>query len=105
MALESFPPLALVAIRFTVSGSLMLAAAYFMGAQCRKAASCRTTALTGVLVLGGANTALVISETWIPSGLASLFVAVSPFWLVGVEAVVPGGGRLSRATVLGLFSV
>jgi drug/metabolite transporter (DMT)-like permease len=103
MALESFPPLALVAIRFTISGSLMLAVAYFMGAHLPKGRELWTTALVGVMLLGGANTALVFAETWIPSGLAALFVAVSPFWLVGIESLIPGGGRLYPATVLGLF--
>lgn len=103
MALESFPPLTLVAIRFSVSGSVLLLAAYFSGARLPRRRELWTSALTGVLLLGGSNTCLVFSETWIPSGLAALIIALSPFWLVGIEALLPGGVGLHRPTILGML--
>jgi drug/metabolite transporter (DMT)-like permease len=103
MALESFPPLTLVAIRFTVSGSVMLVAAVLSGAHLPRRRELWTSALTGVLLLGASNTCLVFSETWIHSGLAALIIAVSPFWLVGIEALLPGGVGLHRPTILGML--
>ncbi len=103
MALESFPPLALVAIRFTVAGAVLLAAVILKGARLPRGRELWTVALTGVVLLGGSNTFLVISETWIPSGLAALFITISPFWLVGMEALMPGGDRLHRPTILGML--
>jgi drug/metabolite transporter (DMT)-like permease len=103
MALESFPPLALVAIRFSVAGLILLVAAVLKGARLPKGRELWGGALTGVLLLGGSNTCLVISETWIPSGLAALFITISPFWLVGFETLMPGGDRLHRPTILGML--
>src|ERR1035438_6191514 len=42
--------------------------------------------------------ALVFSEVLIPSGIAGLIVTISPFWMVGVEALLPGGERLHGPT-------
>jgi drug/metabolite transporter (DMT)-like permease len=102
MALESFPPLTLVAIRFTAAGAIMLVAAILSGAHIPKGRELWGGALTGVLLLGGSNTCLVFSETWIPSGMAALFITLSPFWLVGIAALIPGGDRLHRPTILGM---
>ena len=103
MALESFPPLKLVAIRFTLAGAVLLAAAALKGARLPKGRELWSGALTGVLLLGGSNTCLVFSETWIPSGLAALFITISPFWMVGTEALMPGGDRLRRSAILGML--
>lgn len=103
MSLESFPPLPLVSIRFVLSGGIMLIAARFMGAHLPRGRELWMTSLTGVLILGGANTALVIAETWIPSGLAALIISVSPFWLVGLEAALPGGERLHGPAIAGMI--
>ena len=38
----------------------------------------------------------------IPSGVASLIVTIQPFWMVGVEALLPGGARLHAPTIGGM---
>jgi drug/metabolite transporter (DMT)-like permease len=45
----------------------------------------------------------VFAEEWIPSGLAALFVTTSPFWLVGVEALAPGGEPLHGPSMKGML--
>lgn len=60
------------------------------------------TSLNGLLVLGIGNGCLTFSELWIPSGLAALFITVSPFWMVGIETALPGGERLHAPTVAGM---
>ena len=102
MALESFPPLKLISGRFLASGVLMLAAAIVFRAQLPRGRELRLTALLGVLAIGGGNGALVLSEQWIPSGVAALMVAISPFWMVGIEALLPGGDRLHLPTLAGI---
>lgn len=103
MALESFPPLVLVSTRFLISGTALLVAARIAGAHLPSGRELWTTTWTGVVLLGGANTALVVAETWIPSGLAALIIAISPFWLVGIEAAMPGGEPLHRPAILGML--
>src|SRR5260370_41304830 len=103
MALESFPPFALVAIRFLLSGSIMMAAALGRGALLPGGRDLRNACLSGILILGIGNGALVFAEVKIPSGLAGLFITISAFWLVGLEALLPGGQRLHWPTIFGML--
>lgn len=57
---------------------------------------------SGFLTLGIGNGALVIAETMIPSGIAGLIITISPFWMVGFEALMPGGERLHGPTIGGM---
>ena len=55
-------------------------------------------ALLGFLMLGLGNGGVVFAEQWVPSGLAAVLVATSPFWMAAVEACLPDGERLRRAS-------
>jgi drug/metabolite transporter (DMT)-like permease len=103
MALETFPPLVLISGRFLASGTLMLLLMKYNGAQLPRGRELWMTALYGIILLGGGNGALVYAETWIPSGLAALFITTGPFWLVGIEAALPGGERLHAPTLAGIL--
>ena len=103
MALESFPPLALLSLRYLISGSLMLAAVLWRGAALPRGRDLRNAVVSGVVALGVGNGALVIAETRIPSGLAGLFITIAPFWMVGIEALLPGGQSLHLPTILGML--
>jgi drug/metabolite transporter (DMT)-like permease len=103
MSLESFPPLLLVCARYVISGSLMLAAIAARGGELPRGRELRAACLSGVLVLGIGNGALVFAEQWVPSGLACLMITISPFWMVGAEALLPGGEPLHLPTILGML--
>jgi len=62
-----------------------------------------TTALFGLITLGLGNGGLTYAELWVPSGLASLFVSTSPFWFVGLDAVLGGGQPLHAPTLRGML--
>ena len=103
MALEAFPPLLLVCARFIISGSLMLAAIILRGGTLPRGRNLRAACLSGVMVLGVGNGCLVFSEQWVPSGIASLMITISPFWMVGAEALLPGGEPLHLRRVLAML--
>jgi drug/metabolite transporter (DMT)-like permease len=103
MALESFPPMLLVCVRYIISGSILLGFAHVRGMYLPKGRELAWACFSGVLTIGIGNGALVDAETWIPSGLASLIVTISPFWMVGVEALLPGGERLHAPTIGGMI--
>ncbi len=54
------------------------------------------------MVIGIGTGALAYSEEWIPSGMASLFGSLQPFWLVGLEALSPTGERLHWPSICGM---
>jgi drug/metabolite transporter (DMT)-like permease len=57
----------------------------------------------GFLLLGLGNGGVVFAEQWVPSGLAAVMVATSPFWMAGVEASLRDGERMRPSTVGGLI--
>ena len=99
MALESFPPLILVSVRYIVSGAILLGFAVARGLHVPRGRELAAACFSGLLVLGVGNTALVYAETAIPSGIAGLIVSMSPFWMVAAEALLPGGERLHAPTI------
>jgi drug/metabolite transporter (DMT)-like permease len=102
MSLESFPPLLLLTLRYLVSGSILLLFAKARGLYLPRGRELAAACLSGFLNLGIGNGALVFSEVLIPSGIACLIISISPFWLVGVEALLPGGERLHAPTLGGM---
>jgi len=102
IALETLPPLFLVSVRFLLSGGLMLAAVRLFRIPIPRGGELYRTALFGVLVLGVGNSCLVFSELLITSSLAALFIAVSPIWMVCIEALFPKGEKLTAGTLAGM---
>lgn len=102
IALESLPPVYLIAIRYTISGSILLVAAALGGFRLPRGRELVYTAVCGVICIGIGNSFLAIAELLIPSGLAALFYTVAPFWMVGMDAMLPGGKRPLASTLGGL---
>jgi drug/metabolite transporter (DMT)-like permease len=103
IALESMAPPVLMGLRYTISGLILLVVAYFSGAHIPTGRELWYTALFGVIIIGTGTGCLVYAEQWVPSGLASIFITISPFWMIGVEALIPGGARLHTPTILGML--
>jgi drug/metabolite transporter (DMT)-like permease len=103
IALESMTPAVLMALRYTISGIILLVVAYFSKAHIPRGRELWYTALYGVIIIGTGTGCLVYAEQWVPSGLASVFITVSPFWMVGVEALIPGGVRLHLPTIVAML--
>jgi len=99
---ESVPPAVAVSVRYLLSGSLLLIAAIARGARLPRGRELRVACICGVMILGIGNGAIFYAEQLIPSGLTSLFITISPFWLVGFEALM-GGERLHLPTIGGMF--
>lgn len=102
MALEAFPPLALVSVRYIISGVIMLAFARARGLYLPRGKELAAACFSGFFTLTIGNGALVFAETLIPSGMAGLIITISPFWMVGMEALLPGGERLHAPTIGGM---
>ena len=103
VGLESFTPAMLMCLRYLVSGALMLIGARVAGAHFPRGRELWRTALYGALTIGMGTGSLALAEVWIPSGLAALIVSTQPFWMVGVEALTPGGERLHFSAIRGML--
>lgn len=103
IAVQDLPPATLMCVRYLLSGGVMLIAARLRGAYIPRGRELWGSAFYGVLTIGVGTGALTYAEVWVPSGLASLFVATSSFWLVAAEAAMPGGEPLHWPTIGGML--
>lgn len=97
------PPFLLAGTRFLIAGALLLAWCRWRGLQLlwpRK--TMILLGLIGVLLLGGGNVGLVYAEQTVPSGLASLILAVIPLYVALIEMLLPGGEPLPPRGWLGM---
>ena len=99
IALEALPPFYLIAIRYTVSGGVLLLAAALCGARLPRGRECVQTALCGIVCIGVGNGFLALAELTVPTGFAAMIYTTCPFWMTGLDAVLPGGRRPRLATV------
>ena len=102
IAIETIPPATLMCARYLFSGGLMLAAAKITGAHLPRGRELWATAFYGALAIGLGTGSIAFAEKWVPSGLAALMIATSPFWLVGVEALM-GGDPLHVPTIASML--
>ena len=104
VAIETIPPFALTSIRFVIAGVVMAAIAVGRGETLpRDRNTLLNLALVGFLMVGVGNLAIVWAEQWVPSGLAALFVATAPFWMVVTEAFRSRGERVDLRTGIGML--
>jgi drug/metabolite transporter (DMT)-like permease len=102
ISLETFPPLLMAAIRWIAAGSILTAILALRGERLPAPREWPALTLLGILLLGFGNGAVVWAEQTVPSGLTAVLVATCPFWMVGIDAMMPGGDRLTLGRVLGL---
>jgi drug/metabolite transporter (DMT)-like permease len=92
----------MAAMRWVVAGGVLIALLRLRGERLPAPREWPALTLLGVLLLGFGNGAVVWAEQTVPSGLTAVLVATSPFWMVGIDALMPDGQRLTAGRVLGL---
>src|SRR5262245_14345262 len=101
-AVETIPPFVMGAARFIIAGFALYAIARLRGAPRPSRHDVRLAGITGVLMLGFGNTAVMWSEQYVPSGLVALIVATVPLWVVLLDWLRPGGARPRNAVWAGV---
>ena len=98
IAAATMPALLMAGPRFLIAGAILLAWCRWRGHRILLPARSMW-----MLLLGGGNVGLVYSEKAVPSGLASLFYAVTPLYVALMEWFLPGGEPLPLRGWLGLL--
>lgn len=102
-AIETIPPFLMAGLRFLVAGAILYVWAMTRGAERPTRVNWITAALIGFLLLIGGNGGVVWAETRIPSGLAALFIATEPFFIVLLDWLRPSGKRPKGPVVVALL--
>lgn len=102
VALETIPPALIGGVRFLIAGLVLAAVLAARGERLPGREHWRGLVIVGVLLIGVGNGMVVMAEQWVPSGIAAVVIATSPFWMATVEALIPGGERFSRRTLAGM---
>jgi len=93
----------LAGTRFLIAGTLLLVWCRWRGLRLIWPAPVMLRlSLIGLLLLGGGNVGLVYAEKTVPSGLASLVLAVVPLYVALIEMCLPGGEPLPIRGWLGM---
>ncbi|HEU4595584.1 MAG TPA: EamA family transporter, partial [Pyrinomonadaceae bacterium] len=104
VGLETLTPLLFAGLRFLVAGGLL----FFVMSRQQNARlplgrEWLNLGVVGLLLLGIGNGAVVWAEQWVPSGMAALLVATSPFWVAAIERLRKNGERVGARGALGML--
>jgi drug/metabolite transporter (DMT)-like permease len=101
ISLETMPPLLMTGVRWTTAGTLLFAYLLIRGERLPSRGAWGGIVLLGFLMMGLGNGGVVWAEQTVPSGLAAVIVAATPFWMAGVEACRADGERLTGTRGIG----
>jgi drug/metabolite transporter (DMT)-like permease len=103
IGLETIPPALLGGLRYAAAAILLAAILARRGERVPSSSQWPGLALVGLLTICVGNGGVIWAEQWVPSGIAAVTVATVPFWMIGIEALTPGGDRVSMWLVIGLL--
>jgi drug/metabolite transporter (DMT)-like permease len=102
-SVETIPPFLHAALRFLISGAILYVWRRAAGDPAPTTGNWRSTAIVGTALLLGGNGLVGWAEKTVPSGIAALMIATSPFWLTLFEALRSGGTKPTWQAILGLI--
>ena len=109
IALETIPPFLMGGIRYVIAGAVLILVLRLRGERMPAAGGLRALVVLGVLLLGFGNGGVVWAEQTVPSGLTAVLVAMSPFWMVGLDALTRHGepitGRRAAGLIIGFSGI
>jgi drug/metabolite transporter (DMT)-like permease len=103
IALETIPPFLMGGIRYLIGGSILAVWVLVRGQALPPPREWGRLALLGFLMITLGNGGVVWAEQYLASGLTAVVIATSPFWMVAIDAWLPGADRLSARQWGGLF--
>ncbi len=101
-SVETIPPFLHASLRFLISGAILFVWRRSAGDPMPTPGNWKATAIVGTFLLLGGNGLVSLAEKTVPSGIAALVIATSPFWLTLFEAFRAGGTKPTWQSILGL---
>lgn len=101
-AVETIPPFLHASMRFLASGIILYAWRRAAGDAVPTKSNWKAAAIVGTFLLLGGNGLVSLAEKTVPSGVAALVIATSPFWLTLFETFRAGGAKPTWLSIVGL---
>ena len=102
IGVEELPPVLFAGLRWFIAGPIMFLFLAYKKYKLPTPNDIIHLAIPGILMLGIGNGFVVFAEQYIPSGLAALLITTTPFWMVGMESLLPGKRRPNLIVILGI---
>lgn len=102
LSVEHIPPMLVGAMRYVISGLLLLLWCVFTKEKIFSWRVIRPAVVSGLLLLVGGNGLLIWAEQYIPSSLAAILLASGPIWFVVLDRGKWRENFRSKATIAGL---
>ena len=103
IAVEYVPAAVMAGVRFSIAGAVLLLCCALRGRRVRLTMhEFLGLTVVGVLLLSISNVVIGIAETYIPSGLTSLLLAVTPLWFLLLERLSSRGERIGKRGLAGI---
>ena len=103
VSLETLPPGLGAGLRWLIAGTLLAVGHLATRRRLPPVSEWPGLAFMGVLFIVSGNGLVVWAEQWVPSGLTAVLLATTPFWMVGLELLLPHGERPTVRAWAGLF--
>jgi drug/metabolite transporter (DMT)-like permease len=93
-AIDAIPPFFMAGTRFVIAGLLLGGFLVLRGERLPTTRQWRNTLILGILLLACGNGTVTWAEQYVTSGVAALFVAIVPVWMVLLNMVIAGPNGL-----------
>lgn len=103
VALETVPVSLVAGIRWMAAGLLLACVLPLIKQPLPPVHAWGAIAVIGFLMNVIGNGFVVWAQQYVASGLTAVVVAMAPFWMVVIEACLPGGERLRVRSITGLI--
>ena len=94
VALATIPPFLMGGLRYVAAGVVLAAALVAQGRPLPPRSDWGGLAILGFFMFLFGNGGVVWGEQYVPSGLTAVLVGTSPFWMVGIDAMVTRGQQM-----------
>lgn len=88
VALDTIPPFLMGGLRYVIAGILLAGVLRFRGHRLPARSMWMPLTIVGFFMITLGNGGVVWAEQSVPSGLTAVLIGTSPFWMVGVDAML-----------------
>ena len=104
VGVADLPPMLFAGLRWIIAGTIFILYLRIKGVNLPSKKDFIPLAIVGISLLGFGNGLVVVGEQWMNSGLTALLITTVPFWMVGLETLLPQGKKINLLILTGMIA-